>query len=67
MDCNYGCNGRVQTEALRVSEVASYLGLHPKTVCAYIREGKIRAIRCGRSYRIRKEWLDEFIERELAG
>ena len=53
-------------EVLHVSDVAKFLGLHEKTVCAYIREGKIRAIRCGRCYRIRREWLRDYIDSESA-
>lgn len=42
-------------DVLHVVDVAKFLGLHEKTVYLYVREGKIRAIRCGRSYRIRRE------------
>lgn len=48
-------------EVFTVRELAEYLGLHPKTVYAYIAEGRIRAIRCGRSYRIRCEWVEDYI------
>lgn len=51
-------------EVLRVSDAAKFLGLHEKTVCSYIREGKIRAIRCGRYYRIRREWLLDYLDAE---
>lgn len=51
-----------ESDVMDVQEVADYLGLHPKTVCAYIREGKIRAIRLGRYYRIRRQWLFDFLE-----
>lgn len=53
-------------DVLHVTDVAEYLGLHPKTVCTYIREGKLRAIRCGRYYRIRREWLRDYISSESA-
>ncbi len=48
-------------EVLTVYELAEYLGLHPKTVYTYIAEGRIRAIRCGRCYRIRREWVEDYI------
>lgn len=48
-------------DVLHVADVAKFLGLHEKTVYTYVREGKIRAIRCGRSYRIRREWVEEYI------
>lgn len=47
---------------LTVDDASSILNLHPKTVCRYIREGKIRAARCGRNYRIRRQWLIDFLE-----
>lgn len=53
-------------EVLHVSDASKFLGLHEKTVCAYIREGKLRAIRCGRCYRIRREWLYDYIDSEDA-
>lgn len=53
-------------EVLHVADVAKYLGLHEKTVYTYVREGKIRAVRCGRSYRIRREWLFDFLDSESA-
>lgn len=49
------------SDVLHVADVAKFLGLHEKTVYSYVREGKIRAIRCGRSYRIRREWVEEYI------
>lgn len=51
---------------LHVADVAKFLGLHEKTVYTYVREGKIRAIRCGRSYRIRREWVYDFLDSESA-
>ena len=48
-------------DVLHVVDVAKFLGLREKTVYLYVREGKIRAIRCGRSYRIRREWVEEYI------
>ena len=35
-------------DVLHVTDVAKFLGLHEKTVYTYVREGRIRAIRCGR-------------------
>lgn len=57
----------VANDVVTVECAAKYLGLHPKTVCAYIREGKIRAARCGRCYRIRRQWLLDFLDGEQAG
>lgn len=59
---NHETGTQLTRDVMDVREVAEFLGLHPKTVCAYIREGKIRAIRCGRCYRIRRAWVDEFLD-----
>ena len=59
---NHETGTQLTRDVMDVREVAEFLGLHPRTVCAYIREGKIRAIRCGRYYRIRRAWVDEFLD-----
>ncbi len=59
-----GLNNTEMNDVLTVRDAAAYLYLHPKTVCAYIRDGKLRAIRCGRYYRIRRDWLLDFFENE---
>jgi excisionase family DNA binding protein len=43
-----------------VEEAASRLRLHAKTVLRAIREGRLRATRVGKSYRILHEDLDDF-------
>lgn len=43
-----------------VEQVAERLGLHPKTVLRFIREGRLRATRVGKSYRIVASDLDVF-------
>jgi excisionase family DNA binding protein len=49
------------TDELRtVDDAADLLKLHPKTVLRFIREGRLKATRIGKSYRIRKADLDEF-------
>lgn len=45
------------------AEVASMLKLNPFTVLAYIRKGKLRASKIGKSYRIVKGDIDAFIAR----
>jgi len=46
---------------LTISEVAIRLGLAPKTVRKWIRDGKIKAVRLGRQWRVDDEILDLFI------
>ena len=43
-------------------QAAEYLGLHVKTVYTYIHEGRIRAVPTGKKYKLRKEWLIDFLE-----
>jgi excisionase family DNA binding protein len=43
-----------------VQDVADRLGLHPKTVLRFIREGRLRAKRLGKSYRILRSDLEAF-------
>ncbi|MBB2984824.1 excisionase family DNA binding protein [Paraburkholderia tropica] len=44
-----------------VEDVAASLRIHPKTVLRFIREGKLRATRVGRAYRILNADLLEFV------
>ncbi|MBQ1079860.1 MULTISPECIES: helix-turn-helix domain-containing protein [unclassified Nocardiopsis] len=43
-----------------VDQVADLLGLHVKTVRAYVREGRLAATRIGKQYRVRRRDLEEF-------
>ena len=43
-----------------VDQVADLLGLHVKTVRAYVRDGRLAATRIGKQYRIRRRDLEEF-------
>ena len=44
-----------------VERVATLLGLHVKTVRGYVRDGKIKATRLGKSYRIARGDLEAFV------
>jgi len=45
-----------------VEEAADYIGVHPDTIRHYIRVKKLRAIRIGTVYRIKKQDFDKFLE-----
>jgi excisionase family DNA binding protein len=47
---------------LTPEQVAGILQVHILTIYGYIREGKLDAIRLGRSYRITPQDLEQFIE-----
>jgi excisionase family DNA binding protein len=48
-----------------VDQVAEQLGLHVRTVRNYIREGRLKASRIGKQYRIRREDLEAFTGRPV--
>ncbi|MBI2464200.1 helix-turn-helix domain-containing protein [Candidatus Peregrinibacteria bacterium] len=51
-------NGKILTS----QDVASLLQIHQFTVLKYIREGKLKAIKIGRVYRVREIDIDDFLE-----
>ena len=50
-----------------VNEVSEILGLHPKTVQRFIREGKLNARKIGRAWKIHVDDLKVYSHAELAG
>jgi excisionase family DNA binding protein len=48
-------------ELITVAAAAKRLQLHPKTVLRSIRDGRLRATRIGKSYRIMRADLDAFV------
>jgi excisionase family DNA binding protein len=44
-------------------QVAEELGLHVRTVRGYIRDGRLRAVRIGKQYRVARADLDAFVGR----
>lgn len=48
-----------------VDQVADLLGLHVKTVRNYVRDGRLKAVRIGKQYRISREDLEAFTGRPL--
>ena len=47
-------------ELLSVFDVAQRLNLHVKTVRGYVREGRLKAVRIGKQYRISRSDLEAF-------
>ena len=43
---------------LSIDQVAGRLGLHVRTVRRYVREGRLKAVRIGKQYRVAREALD---------
>src|SRR5271169_3107532 len=53
-------------ELYSVEQVAERLGLHVKTVRNYVREGRLKAVRIGKQYRISREDLETLTGRPAA-
>src|SRR5690348_8132266 len=49
-----------------VEDVASRLNLHVRTVRSYVREGRLKAVRIGKQYRIAREDLEALTGRPAA-
>jgi excisionase family DNA binding protein len=49
------------TELVTVEHAAEQLQLHPKTVLRFIRDGKLKAVRLGKAYRILRSDLDALV------
>lgn len=49
-----------------VAEIAEILGLHQKTVQRFIREGKLKAVKIGRAWKVSIEDLKAYSHAELA-
>jgi excisionase family DNA binding protein len=57
----------MSTDLLSVDEVAEQLGLHVRTVRSYVREGRLKAVRIGKQYRIAREDLEALTGRPATG
>ncbi|BDD80700.1 hypothetical protein TPB0596_04630 [Tsukamurella pulmonis] len=50
-------------EILTAPEAAEEMRVHLQTVQALIRRGELRAARVGRVYRIKRAWLNQYLDR----
>ena len=48
---------------LTVEEIARQFNVSPRTVIRLIKAREIRALRVGRQWRFKKEWIEEWIAR----
>ena len=53
--------GFTQARLLTVNEVADLLRVSRMTVYRLIKEGQLKALRVGRSYRLREDDVDEYL------
>jgi len=56
----------MSAEFYSIEDLSKILKLHPKTLLRFIHEGKIKAQKIGRSWRINQEALKEYTHAELA-
>jgi len=56
----------VSQQLYSVEQVADLLGLHVKTVRTYVRDGRLKAVRIGKQYRIAREDLEVFTGQPVA-
>lgn len=56
-----------QNTLLNVKQVAKYLQLKESTIYSWAQDGKIPAIKIGRTWRFRQKDLDGWLERHLKG
>lgn len=56
-----------EDEILTGPETAALMKLHIQTVQALVRRGELRAAKVGRTYRIKRAWIDEYLDRISAG
>lgn len=56
-----------QDTLLNVKQVAQYLQLKESTIYSWAQDGKIPAIKIGRTWRFRRVDLDGWLERHLKG
>lgn len=52
----------IEEEFLTTRDIAKLLKLDVATIRRYIQEGKLRAFKLGREFRIRKKDFEEFLE-----
>ena len=49
-------------KVFNVKQVSEYLQISTKTILGYIKNGKLKAFKVGREWRIRETSLNEFIQ-----
>jgi len=57
----------VSQQLYSVEQVAGLLGLHVKTVRTYVRDGRLKAVRIGKQYRIARDDLEAFTGHPVPG
>lgn len=56
-----------ENEIMTISQVAKYLQISEVTTYRLVQEGKIQAFKVGRGWRVKREDLQGFIEKQKRG
>ncbi len=59
--------GHMEKEIMTIAQVAEYLQLSEMTTYKLVQEGKLPGFKIGRHWRIKRDDLDEFIEKLKKG
>ena len=51
----------METKLYNVDQISKILQINPQTTLRFIREGKIKAIKVGREYRVKESDLNEYL------
>jgi excisionase family DNA binding protein len=52
---------------MTIEEAAEYLRFHPSTVYRLARQGAIPAVKVGKQWRIHRQTLDEWVQKQISG
>jgi len=55
---------KVEPKVFKLKELAEYLNLTPLTIYRRVREGKIPAVRIGKTWRFPKEIIDDWLKKK---
>ena len=55
---------KYQDEYMTTEELAKALRVHVRTIMRIIERKQLKAVRVGRNWRMRREWVEEWLQRQ---